>query len=162
MTSVTRVRLSLADRPRPRRARLCEKNRYRPPVVRSCVQVRQSSLARSRVRRPLPFAAGLATGRNLRGPGLGPRLRFSPAGPCRSHALRQSCRTLRETPSSRASGNTASPALRRLSAASLKAVGKVLHVILSAIGHPLGCPVTEISVSHSRGAVQSSTVTVIT
>jgi hypothetical protein len=76
--------------------------------------------------------------RNLRGPGLGPRLRFNPAGPCRPHALRQSCRSLRETPSSRAKGNTASPASSRLIAASLKAVGNVLNVILSVIGHPQG------------------------
>src|ERR1700704_737725 len=137
MTSVRRVRLSLADRPRPRRARLCEKNRYRPPVVRSCVQVRRSSLAHSPARRGYPSRPARPMGGPCGGPGLGPRLRFNPEGPCRSHALRQSCRILRETPSSRASGNTASPALSRLIAASLKAVGKVLHVILSAIGHPL-------------------------
>ena len=84
------------------------------------------------------LAAGSANGRNLRGPGLGPRLRFNPAGPCSFHALRQSCRTLRETPSSRANGNTASPASSRLIAANLKAVGKALSFFLSVIGHPSG------------------------
>jgi hypothetical protein len=59
----------------------------------------------------------------LAGPGLGPRLRFNPAGPSSFQALRQSCRTLRETPSFRAKGNTASPASSRLIAANLKAVG---------------------------------------
>src|SRR5882762_7841628 len=86
----------------------------------------------------LPFAAGSASGRNLRGPGLGPRLRFNPAGPCSFHALRQSCRSLRETPSLRAKGSTASPASSRLIAASLKAVGKALNLTLSVIGHPPG------------------------
>src|SRR5437899_6791354 len=56
MTSVRRARLSLADPRPPRRARLCEKNRYRAPVVRSCVQVRRSSRAPGPVRGCRPLA----------------------------------------------------------------------------------------------------------
>ena len=77
---------------------------------------------------PLPLAR--PWGRKLAGPGLGPRLRFNPAGPCSFHALRQSCRTLRETPSLRAKGNTASPASSRLIAANLNAVGKAMNFTL--------------------------------
>ena len=91
-----RARLSLDDPPRLRRARLCEKNRYRAPVVRSCVQALQSSCAPWPVRR-CPFLPPVRpTGVTYAGRVLGPRLRFNPPGPCRAHALRQSCRSLRE------------------------------------------------------------------
>jgi len=158
MTSVRRVRLSLADWPRPRRARLCEKNRYRPPVVRSCVQVRRSSLARSPTRRCCPsrpawLAAELARTR------FGAAFAIQSRRPMQVPRLAPIVQNLRETPSSRASGNTASPALSRLIAASLKAVGKVLHVILSVIGHPLDNLSQKLPCL--TYGVQSSTVTVI-
>src|ERR1700679_264112 len=47
------------------------------------------------------------------------------------------------------------PASSRLIAANLKAVGKALNFTLSVIGHPSGQPVTEIPVSHLRGAVHN-------
>jgi hypothetical protein len=91
---------------------------------------------------------------SLRGPGLGPRLRFNPSGPWAFHALIQSCRSLREIPSLRATGRTPSPPSARLIAFSLYAVGNRRFFPIAATGHPRNEPVTEITVSHSRGAVQ--------
>jgi len=111
--------------------------RLEKALVRPLAPRKRGPKPQQETRRPPPIYL-VKCHRNTVIPGLGLRLRFNPAGPYRSHALRQSCRSLRETPSLRTSGNTASPALSRLIAASLKAVGKVLHVILSVIGHPLG------------------------
>src|SRR6266480_7455644 len=102
-----------------------------------------------------PFLSSAGIGLSLRGPGLGPRLRFNPAGPWAFHALIQSCRSLRDIPSLRGTGRTPSPPSARLIAFNLYAVGNVRIAILSVIGHPQGQPVTEISVSHLRGAVQT-------
>jgi len=105
------------------------------------------------------LSSHVGKGLSLRGPGLGPGLRFNPSGPCAFHALIQSCRILHEIPSSRATGRTPSPRSTRLIVFNLYPVGNRRVFPLAARGHPQNEPVTAIIVSHSR--VQSNTVTVI-
>ena len=100
------------------------------------------------------FMSSACSGLSLRGPGFGPGLRFNPSGPWAFHALIQSCRSLRDIPSLRATGSTPSPPSARLIAFNLNAVGNRRFFPLAATGHPRNEPVTEIIVSHSRGAVQ--------
>ena len=100
------------------------------------------------------FMSSACSGLSLRGPGFGPGLRFNPSGPWAFHALIQSCRSLRDIPSLRATGSTPSPPSARLIAFNLNAVGNRQFFPLAATGHPRNEPVTEIIVSHLWGAVQ--------
>src|SRR5690348_2851935 len=87
-------------------------------------------------------------------PRLGPALAVQSLRPWVFHALIQSCRSLREIPSLRATGETPSPPSARLIAFNLYAVGNRRFFTFAATGHPQNEPVTAIIVSHLWGAVQ--------
>src|SRR6478735_2308356 len=88
------------------------------PTSRSSSAIRELAWASAE-----RFVSAACSGLSLRGPGLGPRLRFNPSGPWAFHALIQSCRSLRDIPSLRATGRTPSPPSARLIAFNLNAVG---------------------------------------
>jgi hypothetical protein len=156
ITSVRRARLSLADPRSSRRARLCEENRYRGPVVRSCVQVRRSS----RVPEPVRSCRALPPVRPARvtwGPGFGAALAVQSRRSIGLPRLDPVMQKLARYPL-RATGRTPSPSAR-LTAFNLYAVGNVLIAILSVmvilrdnLPQKLAC---------LTDGVQSSTVTAI-
>lgn len=130
MTLQSRDAVCLAEPSRPRRARLCEKNRAPSAGGQSPTRVRQFGPQR---RQGFVPARTCATGFRRRRPGFGPRLRLRPSGPHALKALIQLCRALRVTPRSRATGQTPSPRSTRMS--SIIGQGKPVLIRGSSVHH---------------------------
>ena len=147
-----RVRVCLALPAAPMRARLAEKNRDRSAGGRPAVRVRRCGHSHASVqnacRHRLPELL------SFRGPGFGPGLRFNPSGPSRLPGLDPVVKDLAgysKLASHRQNAFTSLDTLDRLQFVSRRKLTLLALLLPQVI---LGMPVTEIIVSHLRGAVQ--------